>query len=94
MIKILHVISSPKGSRSITKRLGKAIVDKIKTWYSGNVLVDELDLANNAFPHITQLQLEAFHTPFHQRTEEQAIIAAKSENAIRQLYEADRCSNA
>ncbi|RZM27112.1 MAG: FMN-dependent NADH-azoreductase, partial [Pedobacter sp.] len=89
MIRILHIISSPKGSRSITKRLGNAIVARIKTGYSGNVLVDELDLANDPFPHITPLQLDAFHTPFQQRTEEQAIIAAKSENAIRQLYEAD-----
>ncbi len=89
MSKILHITSSPKGTHSITTRLGKAIIDKIKTMQQEDVIVEELDLLTDPFPHFGALQLEAFHTAAGLSTPEQAAAARRSEQAISQLLNAD-----
>ena len=73
----------------MTIRLGNAIVDKLRAKFPENTVVRELDLLSDPFPHLTAFHLNAFNTPAHQRTSEQAAAAIRSEAAIRELMEAD-----
>lgn len=88
MNKILHIISSPKGTQSVTFKLGNAIIDKIKATNKEN-RVTTLNLVTDPFPHITVAHLEAFNTPADLRTPAQAAIAQRSDDAIQALRDAD-----
>lgn len=89
LINILHITSSHKGQNSITTKLGKAIINKIKLQQRGEVNVEELDLLLDPFPHFSSLQWEGYHTPVHKLTPDQAQTAHRSDHAIRQLLAAD-----
>ncbi len=49
--KVLHIISSPKGGASITRKLGSAVVERILEKYP-DAIVKERDLAADVFPHL------------------------------------------
>jgi FMN-dependent NADH-azoreductase len=70
MKKILHIISSPRGSASLSIKLGNAIIEKIKLAYPGST-VTESNLVTKQFPiwkkHILPLSL------LRQKTEHQKI---------------------
>ncbi|WP_316846823.1 FMN-dependent NADH-azoreductase [Pedobacter psychrodurus] len=89
LINILHITSSHKGQNSITTKLGKAIINKIKLQQRDEINVDELDVLLNPFPHFSSLQWESYHTPVNKLTPEQAQTAHRSDQAIRQLLDAD-----
>jgi len=86
--KVLHIISSPQGGASITRQLGKAIIEKIQMKYP-NSIVKERDLAKEAFPHLDGLQIGSWFTPVDNHTPEQATAIKLSEKAIAELQEAD-----
>ncbi|MBS1605560.1 MAG: NAD(P)H-dependent oxidoreductase [Bacteroidetes bacterium] len=85
---VLHIISSPRGAASITRKLGDAIVAKIKEKYPDSV-VKERDLATEVFPHLDELQIGAWFAPADARTPEQARVIKISDEAIREMQEAD-----
>jgi FMN-dependent NADH-azoreductase len=88
MAKILHIISSPKGAESLTRKLGNAIIDKIKG-NDPNMVVKEEILLENPYPHLDETHITGFYTPEENRTPEQAVAIKTSDNAIAELQEAD-----
>jgi FMN-dependent NADH-azoreductase len=88
MKKILHIISSPQGEASISKKLGNAIIEKIKTRYPDSI-VKERNLTTNLFPHLDGVQIGSWFTPAESRSPEQAKAIKISEEAIAELQEAD-----
>lgn len=88
MKKILHINSSTRGVESVTRQLGIAIIEKIRMT-DPKIVVQELDLSNNPFPHLGQDKINSFFTPEEFRTPEQIIAIKQSDDAIEQLKEAD-----
>lgn len=86
--KVLHIITSPKGEASISRKLGKEIIEKIQAKYP-NSIVKERDLTKEAFPHLDGLQIGSWFTPAENHTPEQALAIKLSEEAIAELQEAD-----
>lgn len=87
MKKILHIITSPRGETSASRKLGNAIVEKIKAKHPGTV-AKERDLTKN-FPHVDELTISLRHTPVQLWSPEQKRIASFSEELIAELVEAD-----
>ena len=88
MKKILHIISSPRGEASMSIKLGNKIIEKIKTEYPGST-VTEVNLVKNQFPHLEESHLAAFFTPVENRTNENKEAIKHSDEAIRQINDAD-----
>lgn len=88
MKKVLHIVSSPRGERSLTKKLGNAIIDSIKTKHP-NITIKERILTENPYPHLEEIQINSFFTPEEKRTPEQIAAIKKSDIAIKELQEAD-----
>lgn len=88
MKKILHIISSPQGEASISKKLGNTIVEKIKDKYPGSI-VTERNLTTMPFPHLDQGQIGSWFTPAENRSPEQINAIKISDEAIAELMEAD-----
>jgi len=88
MKKILHIISSPRGEASISKKLGDATIEKIKEKYPGSI-VKERNLATEHFPHLDELQIGSWFIPSEQHSDEQAAAIKYSEEAIAEMQEAD-----
>ena len=88
MKKILHIISSPRGEASISKKLGDTIIEKIKTKYPGSI-VKERNLGIGHFPHLDELQIGSWSIPSENHSDEQAAAIKYSEEAIAEMQEAD-----
>jgi FMN-dependent NADH-azoreductase len=88
MIKILHVISSPRGSESNSIKLGTAIVEKINNSNS-DVNVKVKDLTLKPFPHLEEAHLNAFFTLEENYTEADKEAIKLSNEAIAEIFEAD-----
>jgi FMN-dependent NADH-azoreductase len=88
MKKILHIISSPQGEASISKKLGNAIIDKIKARYPDSI-VKERDLTTNLFPHLDRVQIGSWFTSAENRSPAQVEAIKISEEVIAELQEAD-----
>jgi FMN-dependent NADH-azoreductase len=85
--KILHIISSPQGEISVSKKLGNVIIEKIKFKYPGSV-VKERNLVSALFPHLDEVQIGSWFTP-GERSPEQRTAIKISDEAILELQEAD-----
>jgi len=88
MKKILHVISSPRNGASFSIKLGNAIIDKLQTAYPGST-VTEKNLVTSQFPHLEEAHLTSFFTPPESRSPESIEAVRHSDEAIRQIQEAD-----
>ncbi|NML41012.1 FMN-dependent NADH-azoreductase [Chitinophaga sp. G-6-1-13] len=88
MKKILHIISSPRTDASISRKLGNAIVEKIKEKYA-DCIVTVRDLAKNPPPHLDESHINSFFTPEENRTAEQLDNIRYSDDAIKELMDAD-----
>jgi FMN-dependent NADH-azoreductase len=88
MKKILHIISSPRGDASISIKLGNAIVEKIKSTYPDST-VQENNLVENQFPHLTESHLASFFTAPENRNAENQLAIKPSESAIQEIIDAD-----
>lgn len=88
MKKILHIISSPQGEASVTKKLGNAIIEKIKMKYPGSI-VHERNLTSRFFPHLDELQIGSWFTPAENHSLEQAKAIKISEQAIEEMRASD-----
>jgi FMN-dependent NADH-azoreductase len=87
-MKILHIISSPKGEASFSIKLGNAIVEKLQTKYAGSTVTVH-DLTNTPFPHLEEVHLNAFYTPAETHTPELTEAIKHSDAAIAELKDAD-----
>lgn len=87
-MKILHLISSPRGEASASIKLGRAIVEKLEAAHPGSN-VTEHNLSATTFPHLEEVHIQSFFTPAEARTSEQAAAIAHSDAAIDELLAAD-----
>ena len=88
MKKILHIISSPRGEASYSIKLGNSIIEKIKESYPGSSVKENI-LANTQFPHLEEAQVISFFTPAENRTPQAIEALLHSDNAVKELMEAD-----
>jgi FMN-dependent NADH-azoreductase len=88
MKNILHIISSPQGSASVSIKLGNAIVSQLQETFPGST-VTELNLAENPLPHLNEATVAALRTPQDQQTEAQKEASKASDTAIAQLFDTD-----
>lgn len=88
MKKILHIISSPRGSASLSIKLGNAIIDKIRTTYPDST-IQETDLVKKQFPHLEESHITAFFTPPESRGTESIAAIKHSDEAIKEINDAD-----
>ncbi|MFD0793890.1 FMN-dependent NADH-azoreductase [Mucilaginibacter litoreus] len=87
-MKILHLISSPRGNESFSIKLGDAIVKKLQQANPGST-VTIYNLVDQPFPHLEESHLTSFFTPPEQFTPELAEAVKHSDQAIAQLMDAD-----
>lgn len=87
-MKILQVISSPRGGASFSKKLGLGIIEKLQAANPGST-VQVRDLATHPFPHLEEAKLNALYAPVEKRTPEQHEAAKHSDDAIAEVMAAD-----
>nr|WP_294944389.1 FMN-dependent NADH-azoreductase [uncultured Mucilaginibacter sp.] len=87
-MKILHLISSPRGAQSISTKLGNAIAEKLQAANPGSTIVTH-NLAAMPFPHLEEVQITSFFTPAEQQTPALAAAIKHSDEAIAELMDAD-----
>jgi len=88
MKNILHIISSPRMEVSASRKLGKAVVEKIKEKYP-DAVVKERDLTKNSVPILEEIHINTFFTPAESHSPEQEEINEYSTGLISELQEAD-----
>ncbi|WP_296147374.1 NAD(P)H-dependent oxidoreductase [uncultured Flavobacterium sp.] len=88
MKKILNITSSINGEKSFSNKLSKAIVEKIQKSNAGSE-VQTHDLAVKPLPHLESLHFTAFYTPEEARTEVQKEAVQLSDEAIKEVLDAD-----
>ncbi|MFD1256814.1 FMN-dependent NADH-azoreductase [Mucilaginibacter terrae] len=87
-MKILHLISSPRGAASFSIKLGNAIVEKLQA-ANAAATVKVHSLIDTPFPHLEEAHLNSFFTPAESRNPEQAEAVKHSDGAIAELMDAD-----
>ena len=85
---ILHLISSPRGGNSISIKLGKGIVDKLRV-ANPEATLQVRNLATHPFPHLEEGHLAAFNAPAEQDSPERQAAVHHSDEAIREVMTAD-----
>lgn len=88
MKNVLHIITSPRTEVSASRKLGKAIIEKIKGKYS-DAVVKERDLTQNMVPILEEIHINTFFTPAENHSPEQEEINEYSIGLITELQEAD-----
>ncbi len=88
MKKILNIVSSVKGKDSFSIKLANEIINKLETVYP-NSTVNTHDLNKNPVPHLEAAQVASFYTPENMRTDEHKQAIRNSDQAIKELMEAD-----
>jgi FMN-dependent NADH-azoreductase len=88
MKKILNVISSPRGAASNSIQLAQAVIDRLKAAWPGST-VKTVNLVEEHFPHLEESHLASFFTPPEQQTNQHREAMRHSEEAIRDIQEAD-----
>jgi FMN-dependent NADH-azoreductase len=88
MKKILNIVTSVKGEASFSVKLSNAILEKLSAIYPGSQ-VHTRDLAQSPFPHLEETLFTSFHTPEEIRTDEHKDAVKHSDQAIKELMEAD-----
>lgn len=88
MKKILSIVTSINGSGSFSIKLSQSIIDKLLTTYPGSTVITR-DLANNPFPHLEESYLTSLFTPEEARGAEHKAALKHSDEAIKELMEAD-----
>jgi FMN-dependent NADH-azoreductase len=88
MKKILNIVSSAKGKDSFSVQLSDAILEKLTSVYPDSI-VKTNNLAKNPLPHLEESNIASFYTPQDMRTDEHKEAIKNSDQAIKELMEAD-----
>ncbi len=86
--RILQINSSIMGEKSYSRKLGNAIVEKIKVKYPDSTL-EQLDVVESNIPHLTPETLNAMFTPEEHQTDEVRQALELSDKLVKQLFECD-----
>lgn len=87
-MNILHIISSPQAETSISQKLGKAVVAKLKQ-ANPDATVTENNVAEHPYPHLDAAQIKAIRSPKDQLTTEEVSLLTRSDAAVAELFAAD-----
>ena len=87
-MNILHIITSPHGEASVSKKLGNAIVAQLQEAHPG-AAVKTADLVQHPFPHLDADLVKAIRTKAEDQTLEQKVLLQQSDSAINDLLKAD-----
>lgn len=87
-MKILHLISSPRGEASFSIKLGKIVVDRLLAAHLDST-VKEHNLTKTPFPHLEEVHLNSFFTPKENHTPELTEAVKHSDEAIAEIMDAD-----
>jgi FMN-dependent NADH-azoreductase len=87
-MKILHLISSPRGEASFSVKLGNAIVEQLEQAYPNSTVIRH-DLTIKPLPHLEVVHLQSFYTPVEDRSPELQQAVVHSDTAIAELFDAD-----
>lgn len=71
MKNILHIISSPRAELSASRKLGNAVVEKIKAKYT-DAVIKERDLAKDHVPFLEEKHINTFFSPAENYSAEQS----------------------
>ena len=88
MKQVLHIISSPKADGSMSRILGKKVIQNIKTKYP-EAYITEYDLSKIQMPHLKASHINAFFTPDDKITQAEEEERAVSDHAVKELLKAD-----
>jgi FMN-dependent NADH-azoreductase len=88
MKKILNIVSSIMGDQSFSIKLSQTILDKLQATYPGSQIVTR-ELSKQPFPYMEESYLTALFTPEDARTAEHKAAVKHSDEAIKELIEAD-----
>jgi FMN-dependent NADH-azoreductase len=88
MKKILNVISSTRGAVSHSIQLAEALIGSLREVYPGST-VKTVNLAEKHFPHLEEAHIAGFFTPPEQQTGRHKEVLKHSDEAIRDVLEAD-----
>ena len=87
-MKILNLISSPRGDASFSIKLGDAIIEKLQAANPGST-VKVHNLVKTPFPHLEEVHLNSFFTPKENHTPEMTEAIKHSDQAIAEITDAD-----
>jgi FMN-dependent NADH-azoreductase len=87
-MKILHLISSPRGEASFSIKLGNAIIEKLQA-ANPDSSVKVHNLVKTPFPHLEEAHLNSFFTPAESRTPDMLEAVKHSDEAIAELQDAN-----
>lgn len=88
MKQLLHIMSSPKIKNSASRKLGQAVIEKLKEKHP-NSEVTKYDLAKHKTAHLNEDHIEAFFAPLEIQTEAHRHSLKQSDQAIQDLLKAD-----
>jgi len=88
MRKILNINTSIKGENSFSTKLSNAIIEKLLLANPQSEVYTH-DLAQNPLPHLESLHFNSFYTPEENRTEAQKEAVKLSDQAIKEVLDAD-----
>ena len=88
MKKILNIVTSVKGADSFSNKLSNALLEKLISAYPVSTIHTH-DLTKKPFPHLEESHFTSFYTPPELRTEENKEALRHSDQAIKEIMEAD-----
>jgi FMN-dependent NADH-azoreductase len=88
MNTVLCLNCSIQGDNSHSRQLSNKLLERIKKTYSSVKIVSR-DLVKDSLPHLNGAQFNAFITPPEQRTSEQKVLAAQSDDLVQEISNAD-----
>ncbi|AWG22876.1 hypothetical protein FFWV33_15760 [Flavobacterium faecale] len=88
MKQILHIISSPKNEASMSRVLGKKVIQSLMEKHP-QANITEYDLSKIHMPHLTESHINAFFTPAEDRTQAENAEISTSDKALSDLMIAD-----
>ena len=88
MKKILNIVTSLKGKDSFSNRLSNVILEKLSVTYPESQ-VHTHDLSRNPLPYLEESHYTSFITPAEAHTSEHKEAIKHSDQAIKELLEAD-----
>ncbi|SDF76727.1 FMN-dependent NADH-azoreductase [Mucilaginibacter pineti] len=87
-MKVLHIDSSVRSDRSVSKQLSKLFVDSLAQ-KNGEVTIDYLDLTQNTPKHVSALFIQGNYSNPEDRSLEMIDELADSEALVDRLHKAD-----
>ena len=88
MKKILHIISSPRGTESNSTRLGNTIIEKITKQYPLSTVTVN-DVVEKNYEPLQDIHVKAYRLPEDSHTPEHKHALRNSDSAVNELFEAD-----